>query len=491
MINVASRFGTTSSTLTIAHFDKPDSDFDSVQSSIQQNVFPALIGRVKRVAMARHNHAHARDARAGGGHGGDRPRQVLCSHCNVAQPLFRFPKSVQKKYEKRIQRGEDPATIKLICFRCCNDPPAASASASGSGGPGMDTRKDLKPKQTTVPERRGRCNKCWVDHPLTTAYFTKADTHINAVDRRVCFTCRREQALLEAVDNDADADYMDVGQDDTFRVIEKGDDDDHDDDYDDRQHGFPVLRIEDQDDHARAKAADAAKEYARLTTKHVNALRLARKRHLHRRFVPIQFYSRQLKRQRAREQLDALARMQPDQQEQRNAGWGAMRVIDDVKMHHSDVKPMLHFLDAIDPSQVVYTHAADFANPLAVDAAQQQHDNEVDDDFVPAWHLTEQQRLDRIRRFDAMDRLGHVAPANDFTRQQIEQIIDDDLIVRFQRITSGICDPTRTRPPSFQMTCLLRTLNELSARGPSSSSSSRASSDTKPIKRLRFADRDD
>lgn len=137
--------------------------------------------------MARHRPHHLGGGSRGGGGGGSNHNpnanhaHIRCPHCDISKPRPRFPKSALKLYDKKVARGDDPATIKTICWDCINNPDKSS------------TLVDARPQTPAQPVPRGRCADCLVEYPLTTKYFLKVDIRIDKEGSRSCFSCRKKQ----------------------------------------------------------------------------------------------------------------------------------------------------------------------------------------------------------------------------------------------------------------------------------------------------------
>ncbi|KAJ1020675.1 hypothetical protein NDA16_004068 [Ustilago loliicola] len=207
---------------------------------------------------------------------------IRCNHCDVQRPRVRFYKTVVEKDDKKLARGQDPASIKAVCRDCCNTPQSSSALT--------DTRPAPPPPQA-VPTR-GRCTCCLTEYPLTTQFFIKWDTRIDAPDR-TCFPCKNNQVLDDVIVPDGYEIEFDDPADEMIMP--------YDSDHEDRQEAL-YTEFEDLDDDAKRRAEKARVEFSNLTTKLSNSLQLAqRRRRL--RFRPV------IEQLRDRELHDSLQRL--------------------------------------------------------------------------------------------------------------------------------------------------------------------------------------
>lgn len=186
---------------------------------------------------------------------------ILCNHCDVKRPRFRFPKVVIERYEKKLARGEDPASIRSICRDCCKP----ETSASGA----LANDRPAPPRLAPFDPGRGRCTRCLTEYPLTTKFFTKRDTRLNAPNR-TCFTCKNNEVLddVEAPDG-YEIEFDDIDPDEPIHL--------YDIDHDEREEAMH-RNFEDLDEQAKKEAERARIEFGNLTIKISDALQLAQRR---------------------------------------------------------------------------------------------------------------------------------------------------------------------------------------------------------------------
>lgn len=460
--------------------------------------------------MVRHTHRPYPygGGRGGGGHragDGHAPQLIRCSHCTTSYPRHRFPKKGLIKYDKRLARGDAPSSIRVICFDCCERPPG-SITAAGSGSSstaahssGSGNIKPLAlasiPHTTAAPglgpgpaaERRGCCTVCRVEYPLTVRYFPRGDTRIQAMEsrRRVCFPCRTRQRLEQAIDDAVPDSFVEQAEseEEAIYVSESEDNDEED--------SGPIARIEDASKEKQLEAAKARKEYSRVSTDVRAALMRARELRLHHRFVPFSLTLQRDKLKRARQQLDALAMMSWSEVRARNAHWGIRRPADET-FFEAQVEINLGIINEFDIAIQPLPQAVEFADPFL--PREPQHDSDEDEDVegndpIEFRHLTERQKVIRLETLRAQQRAQKATPPRSLDRKEVEQVIDEDLINRFQMnvaIAEGGIAKVEAPIYSFEMICLLRALNE-HAEKPRKATSSGADM-PKAMKKLRFAD---
>ena len=468
--------------------------------------------------MARHKQSHyaygnGRGRSGWGGGGGSNasgPRNsqadsilhqsMRCTHCGVSRPGVRFPKSVRTKYAKRVARGDDPASIKLICFDCCPNPNDANTNAGASAAQPPPPPPPPQPDQV----RRGRCVECRVEYPLIRKFFTKVDIRIDAENRRVCYACRNRTEMDDAID-DAVAQGMEVvAEDDPNQQVDVNTDPDQIKPYgsdDEDDYAAPATTWEELPADQQADVLRAGNDFGNLSTKVVLALTLAqRRRRL--RFVPSRELLRRHQEQLAERQIAALAAAASSRDDiaKRNASFGrALEFAFDLVPDHQDARELLDLVGQIDPAIIDYEYDAD--DPQDVGPNDDMDEAEDDQDEGPAvWHLTERERLDRIRRRRQSRHNPFAAPEQEFRPRDVQRLVqDDELVEHFQRclaISTASPSPSPLPrpavPTTFRMTYLLNALQARSramaptARASSTTAAVRASMQPPHAKRVRF-----
>ncbi|KAF6767004.1 hypothetical protein PSEUBRA_001840 [Kalmanozyma brasiliensis GHG001] len=412
---------------------------------------------------------------------------VCCTYCQRSLPRFRFPSKALIRYDKRLAklaRGESPATIKVMCHDCCRDPGAAiSNAASSRAGERMPKSEDFKPAIPLGPERRGQCTKCWLEYPLILDYFPQGDTRDNAANRRACWPCRRKEELI---DEGFDAAEESEGE---IRVWESDDDEEM----------MPIQRIEDQPLAVQQRATEARKDFASLTTKLLSARSLVQKRRMRGRFVPSRALLLQQRRDKAREQHRHVQRMSSQETEERNRSLRKDHgPVDEADSMHPDARQLLQIFEDMDFTLLTLKQDDDFQSSLASVSHLAQQDEEVDeledddDDDIPAWHLTEAQKRERLERLtdreaDHEQVLRSSRAQDGLSRVKIEERITSDLLHHYQehivgagplRVQNHRPDLRAAEPTTFDMACLLSALEAASSSSSSSALTMASTSST-------------
>ncbi|GAC93027.1 verprolin [Pseudozyma hubeiensis SY62] len=462
--------------------------------------------------MVRHTHrpypyggGRGRGESYGGNGTGNAGHLLLCHHCNTSHPRHRFPKRVLTKYDKRLARGDTPSSIKMICFDCCERSPGSiaatvsgsSSSSTASPFSGSGNIKPLAPTRHTTAahgpgpspaaERRGCCTVCRVEYPLTVTYFPRGNTRVQAMEsrRRVCFPCRTRQHLEQAIDDNTPDNFVERAESEEEAIYVSESDDNSEEEA-------PITRIEDTSVEKQLEAARARKEYSRVSTDVRAALAEARKLRLHHRFVPFSETLKQEKLKQAREQLDALAMMSWTEVRARNAHWGVRRPAVET-FFEAQVEINLGIINEFDLAMQPFPQAVEFADPFLPRGSQHYAEDDdqdaEEDDIVEFRHLTEREKHDRLELLREQQHAQEARPPRNLDKQEVEQVIDDDLINRFEMniaIANDVAAKNEASVDSFEMICLLRALNE-HAEKPRKASSLGANM-PKPLKKLRFAD---
>lgn len=241
----------------------------------------------------------------------------------------------------------------------------------------------------------------------------------------------------------------------------------------------------------------AGNDYSNLTTRTILAITLAEKR-LRVRFIPGRELRARLRLQRAREQIAALRLASWSRHEiaKRNVSFGATYDTDIVPSL-SDPRMLMELVGEIEPDIVDYDFDANqIQDRDAVNTIDEADQEEEEEDGPAVWHLTERERLNRIRRrreskfdpFAAPEEQARLYDAQHMAAQ------DDDLVELFQRtlsISTAGPSPPRQRPPtSFRIGYLLNVLQYRSqsrARAFASRGTSAAPTHTaRDTKRVRF-----
>ncbi|KAJ9475082.1 Verprolin [Pseudozyma hubeiensis] len=461
--------------------------------------------------MVRHTrrpHPYGGGRGRGESHGGtgNASHLVQCHHCNISHPRHRFPKKVLVKYDKRLARGDAPSSIRVICFDCCQRPPG-SIAAAGPGSSSSSTAAhssdsgNIKPLAAPTPhttaarglgpgpraERRGCCTVCRVEYPLTVSHFPRGDLRVQAMEsgRRVCFPCRTKQCLEQAIDDAVPDSFVEQAESEEEAIYVSESEDNGEED------SAPIARIEDASKEKQLEAAKARKEYSRVSTDVRAALTRARELRLHHRFVPFFLTLQRDKLKRAQQQLDALAMMSWSEVRARNAHWGIRRPADET-FFEAQVEINLGIINEFDIAIQPLPQAVEFADPFL--PREPQHDSDEDeddeqDDSIEFRHLSEREKVIHLETLRAQQHAQKATPPRSLDRKEVEQVIDDDLINRFEMnvaIAQGGIAKAEAPVDSFEMICLLRALNE-HVEKPRKATSSGADM-PKAMKKLRFAD---
>ncbi|SJX62295.1 uncharacterized protein SRS1_13142 [Sporisorium reilianum f. sp. reilianum] len=437
--------------------------------------------------MARHKHRpHGYGPARGGGHHhpSTSSQSIRCKHCDVVQSAGRFPKSALSKYHKRLARGDDPASINIICWTCCQNPTAPAASALNSNSAAAAGPSQPRPRALDVPappsqlDSRVSCSKCGIDYPRSIEYFALADLKLSATGR-CCFSCRVKQGVSAAIDDMVPDGYAleeeEDDEDDQIHVDVSSEDEDNE------QQLLP-RRIEDLDEVKRAEARRARTDFNNLSTMKGFSRTLVERRRV--RFVPCRILLRQQRQQRI--QRDK-ASLNPRNAEERYARLFSLRAVYRIEgselLHISSKdKTALDEIDDGDPADYTPNRALSSAQHVDVDQqyrdSTEDGDNDSDDpdvDVVPSWYLSNRQRIEMIQRRHQLERdleiNDNAAPKQEFSQQDLDPIIDDDMVRHFeQRFSvareSAPSSAQESKLASFRMTRLLRALDEQSRQHP-------------------------
>ncbi|SPO26132.1 uncharacterized protein UTRI_02408 [Ustilago trichophora] len=389
-----------------------------------------------------------------------------------------------QKVAKRLSRGDDPATIKAICFGCCNGPvdgptidsPAITRPLPPPPPPPPPQQQQHAPKMQPDQLRRGRCIECRIDYPLVRKFFTKYDIRLDGEDRRICYSCRTKQGTDEAIE-DAVANGFDVDVDGGDGSL---------------QEAHTLAQ-----DRTIQNTLLAAEDFANLNTKTILAMQLAeRRRRL--RFVPSRELIRQHHLRLADQQIAQLSFAVLNQHDlaKRNASFGkAFDYSTDTVPDHPDAYEILKLVGGLDEDITAY----DFDAPNLGDApsnpdGDDEGDGDGEDDAYngPAvWHLTERERLDRLRRARQTEYDPLLGPQQPFRSEDVQKAaMDEDLLKRFQQCVAISIEnpspPIQPAPTSFAMTYLLNSLEtQTRAMAASARSVTAHRSSAQPAKRVR------
>ncbi len=179
-----------------------------------------------------------------------------CAHASDSQ------KHPWRSTIKKVAAGNDPASVKAICFDCCNHPPSNVQDSSAPRHPIAPAAPQAEP--------RGRCVTCRVEYPLTDKFFTIGDIRITRDQSRTCYKCRRESKLREVTESLAIQEgWEDAAPEEDGIFNEPPSEDDE----------APITKYEDLAPEAQEEARAAGRQFERLVTaRYLTTSRVVRER---------------------------------------------------------------------------------------------------------------------------------------------------------------------------------------------------------------------